>query len=169
MNGCGSSSGLLPIHNCVQTALENDYFKEKLTEFYKENKKLKQQLAGLKTVPVTTVDGNENSTPDVSIIKTERVERSCQTTDEAKQLKSMSSSLIPRPIVHFASGKCSVCCSQRSGKKPSLNTRSRQCQTEPLVDKPLAPQVVDKDAYNKQNKVWIYNLVTYEFTSVHFT
>lgn len=33
-----------PIHNCLQANLENEYYKEKLTEFYKENKKLKEQL-----------------------------------------------------------------------------------------------------------------------------
>ncbi len=35
---------LTPIHNCLQANLENEYYKEKLTEFYKENKYLKEKL-----------------------------------------------------------------------------------------------------------------------------
>lgn len=35
---------LTTIHNCLETNLQNEYYKEKLTEFYKENKKLKEQI-----------------------------------------------------------------------------------------------------------------------------
>lgn len=37
----------MPIHNCIQVGLENEYFKEKLTEFYKENKRLKEEVSNL--------------------------------------------------------------------------------------------------------------------------
>ncbi|CAF0827711.1 unnamed protein product [Brachionus calyciflorus] len=37
-------------HNCLKINLENEYFKEKITEIYNENKRLKEQIANLNAI-----------------------------------------------------------------------------------------------------------------------
>lgn len=41
--------------NCLRIVLENDYFREKLSEFYKENKKLKEELSQFKNFSKSTI------------------------------------------------------------------------------------------------------------------
>jgi hypothetical protein len=172
LSGCGAGSSsnsrsgmssLLNIHNCVQTSLENDYFKEKLTEFYKENKKLQEQLNKLKTenCELKSTEGKKIIAP--------QSDGSSQTLEETSN-KQSKTSLPSNNSLHSSSSttKCSVCSHTSSRKPPpggkSVNTRNRQCQTDekqaPKTIQPTAqPTVsVDKDAYNKQNKVIIFIL-----------
>ncbi|RNA02430.1 hypothetical protein BpHYR1_027044 [Brachionus plicatilis] len=69
-------------HNCLKINLENEYFKEKLTEFYKENKKLKEELSKFKnysksttavqtdTIQLSQKDYKTNSTNKCTVCKT---------------------------------------------------------------------------------------------------
>ena len=83
----------MPIHDCVKTSLENEYFKQKLTEFYKENRRLKEQISLLEK------QSDEKTTATA--------ETSTQTTNQAAQQTKASTS-------------CSVC--NRPNKPKQLDS-----------------------------------------------
>ncbi len=133
-----------PLHNCIQVNLEIEYFKQKLTEYYKENKNLKQKVAELNT---------ENEKYRNKIWK----DVNCQ-TDKIKSVEviksSTSSSKIPisinnrmTPIVYPS--KCSVCSNEKSKVKQDLKMYS----TAQLDKRSIGVNTFDSDIYNKQNKV----------------
>jgi len=133
-----------PLHNCIQVTLEIEYFKQKLTEFYKENKTLKQKVAQLNTENEKYRNKNAK---DVD----------CQ-TDINKSVESNkssnSSSKIPisinnrmTPIVY--PNKCSVCLNEKSKVKQDLKMYS----TAQLEKRSIGVNTFDSDIYNKQNKV----------------
>ena len=86
---------LTPIHNCLKANLENEYYKEKLTEFYKENKSLKEKLKEF-----------QNQNDQLKQLTTKhRVSRevSTQTTNDSKI--TISAALVEK----YNQSSCSVC------------------------------------------------------------
>jgi hypothetical protein len=111
-----------PLHNCFQTELEIKYFKEKLTEIFLENKKLKNQLVFL--------EGKN--------VETQRIDASCQTSnvsieslaDKANILKPFTK--IP---IYTSNPRCLKCIS-----KSSVSVQTKAVNT------------FDNDFFNQQNK-----------------
>jgi hypothetical protein len=148
----GIVSGLLPpIHNCVKISLENEYYKEKLTEFYKENKTLKKQIDCL-------AKENDELKNKLKSVK-QHADSSCQTTlDITTEHSKDSKSPISNPKqadTKFSSSKCTVC-----SRKSSSNQRNKIIQTDDRLSNTKTSLVssnsstnFDKDVYNKQNKV----------------
>ena len=134
-----------PIHNCIQVSLENDYFRQKLTEYYKQNKLLKEQLSvataaaavGNKSLSSAT-DGYERKATAVS-------DNSCQTDN------------LPDSIAPSSKPKTS------SSDEPQISTaqvcNNNKCKSKiPVRSQPAillhtTKAAIDKDFYNKQNKV----------------
>lgn len=155
---------VLPIHNCVKIGLENEYFKEKLTEFYKENKKLKEEIqrltneSGSKRTPNQS---NKSTSPirvdlGVSISpKTAPQNKEATEPDIKKPLsnKSSDANLYKSIFSVNSSGgqKCSVC-QKANTKKSSSFSKNRSTQTD-AAKTSTATNTFDKDFYNKQNKV----------------
>lgn len=141
-----NSNIVTPIHNCIQTSLENDYFKEKLTEFFKENKKLKEEIKQL-------ANENKNYKQRLELSKSNS---SCQTDDSGSNTATNQKTKIPINInrtnlqknIEFSSQtRCSVC-----SKASNSNSKNQDAQTEPTKVS-TAANTFDNDIYNKQNKV----------------
>ncbi len=128
---------MLPIHDCIQTSLENDYFKQKLTEFYKENKFLKEQINQLKNLP--SKEYNDAY----------RREISTQTIGACEAVWGGQ----------IGSTTCSVCCDRINTSQKASNTRVLKSSKENNSKK--QPQAVDNDEFNKRNKVFIYKYYIY--------
>jgi hypothetical protein len=143
------------LHNCVRTSLENDYFREKLTEFYRENKKLKEQIQHL-------ILENEKYK------QTDRCEKSSQTltttTTDAKEQGPPSNKFnnqtnLEKKLLVSSNKQCSVC-SQIN--RHSSQAKSRYTQTSELAatsNKSSSSSLVavgvntfDPNIYNNQNK-----------------
>ena len=111
-----------PLHNCFQTELEIKYFKEKLTDFFLENKKLKSQLVYL----------------EAKNVETQRIDASCQTSnvsieslaDKANILKPFTK--IP---IYTSNPRCLKCIA-----KSSVSVQTKAVNT------------FDNDSFNQQNK-----------------
>ena len=117
---------LTPIHNCLQANLENEYYKEKLTEFYKENKSLKEKLKDLK-----------NQNDELEKLSKTNLNDACTQTNENHTKLSSKFTVLERNI---QSTSCSVC----DRKKTEENIK----QTAKLNN-------FDNDIFNKQTKVKI--------------
>ncbi len=114
---------LMPIHDCIKITLENEYFKEKLTEYYKENRRLKEQLEDLL---------KKYNTPEQ--LSPKKIENSSQTT--------LNLDAGATPITTSVKSSCSVC--NKSNKTiKSINKNNLNTINEPF----------DNDIFNKQNKV----------------
>ena len=100
---------LTPIHNCLQANLENEYYKEKLTEFYKENKNLKEKLKEL-------LNQNDHLKQAASSSK-HPTSREIHTQTTAKQLT----------LVETNHSFCSVC--ERKQTNSSLSSSQKQSVT----------------------------------------
>src|SRR5690606_13531007 len=107
-----TNSSILSIHNCIQSTLENDYFKQKLTEFYKENKRLKEQITKLTS---------ENNTLKVcNLVHSIKQDAYCQTNiiNHCDKLINNSSLALSKPPIP---SKCSVCTNTNNKKTKSVN------------------------------------------------
>jgi hypothetical protein len=124
---------MLPIHDCVQTSLENEYFRQKLTEFYKENKRLKEEINLLKNIPTRDLD------------ETPRSEISTQT------VRVEFASDVPR-----GSTTCSVCCDRVNTTQKTSTTRALKNSKENSGIK--TNEKFDSDFFNQQNKVFKQNI-----------
>ena len=127
-----------PLHNCIQTNLENQYYREKLTDFYKENRNLKEQLNIL-----ISKKEDPKSTP--------KNEVSIQTGDYIETPKNIpkiqiSSSTTSKLQKTINSTYCSVCARPSS----KYNESNIQTQTNKVT---TGSNTCDDDMYNKQNKV----------------
>lgn len=132
------------IHDCLQASLQNEYFKEKLTDFYKENKRLKEEVAELKRLRTLGVrrDESEVSTqtqcePDSNVNQRLRGSTTCSVcidrvkgTNGKVILKSTSSS------------------SLQENHKPKTTT-----ETTKTTGATGKSNDFDNDVFNKQNKV----------------
>lgn len=111
-----------PLHNCFQTELEIKYFKEKLTEFFIENKKLKSQIAVLEA---------KNITPKTFDI-------SCQTSNTSPQSVQEEKNIL-KPFtkipIYTSNPRCLKCIA-----KSSVSVQTKAVNT------------FDNDIYNQQNK-----------------
>lgn len=128
------------MHNCIKVSLENDYFKEKLTEFYKENKKLKEQVQRLV---------KENERQSKQLLKVGTHEQACQTQSETKinpNVKSTGQTQLQKYLMLNSSNMCSVCAP--GGKTPPAKTT----QTETHRSN-AATNTFDANSFNNQNKV----------------
>jgi len=113
-----------PLHNCFQTELEIKYFKEKLTEFFIENKNLKSQIVCLDAKRADTKK-NEKSTQTSSNASTDAVQQ-----DKTNILKPFTK--IP---IYTSNPRCLKCIS-----KSSVSVQTKAVNT------------FDNDTYNQQNK-----------------
>lgn len=127
-----NSPSLTTIHNCVQTALENDYFRQKLTEYYKENKRLKQTVAEL-------VDKLKE--PKL-VCKSNQYSTHTQTDQQVVNKDSCTS----KPPV----SRCCVC-SKRPTSQPKFRNRQVQTEEKP-VERGSSQNKTDKEVFNQQNK-----------------
>lgn len=132
------------IHDCLQASLENEYFKEKLTEFYKENKKLKEEVAELKRLRTLCVrsEDNEVSTqtqcePDSNVNQRLRGSTTCSVCND--RAKGINGKVIL---------KSSSSSSLQENRKPK--TTAATTTTTGATGK---SNDFDNDVFNKQNKV----------------
>lgn len=124
------------IHDCLQASLQNEYFKEKLTEFYKENKRLKEELTELKRLRTLSVTKDQN-------------EMSTQTQSECDSNQRLRGSTT-----------CSVCIDRgtvnKSGKTlKSTSSTSMQEKYRPNTITATSTEQsndFDNDMFNKKNK-----------------
>lgn len=171
-------------HDCVKSDLQNRYFRKKLTEFYKENKRLHELIKKLlvdqnESLKRTTVksksniesnydyddDRRENRTIDQS---TSPIMFDVKTTDSSSNSKkhatySNQSVLQRNLLINSSVGKCSACAKTT---KPTNNTKSsssfhkNKCvQTDPSVSadrNSVGVNTFDKDMFNRQNKVGLF-------------
>ena len=139
-----ASNPFVPIHNCIKISLENDYFKEKLILYYKENKKLKEQIGRL------TEEFNDLKVSKLNP-KIAKVENSCQTYMPEKHDKVNEATI---------KTKCSVLKIHNKKRCSSKNFRNKQMQTDEVeqfssnkIISPTPTPCLDKNIYNNQNKV----------------
>lgn len=123
---------MTPIHNCIHASLENEYFKQKLTDYYKENRRLKEEIKLLRTQSET---GSVKNIFD----EDQRVNISTQTLSEVND---------PAEQLGKGSTGCSTC------KKKPLRSSSSSAIARGNQGK-NQEQAFDNDTFNKQNKVII--------------
>jgi hypothetical protein len=133
-----------PLHNCIQVNLEIQYFKQKLTEFYKENKSLRQKVAELNkenekflNKKFRDVDSQTDSSKSVEVNK--------PTSSSSKIPISIHNRMTP--IVYHT--KCSVCSNDKFNAKQDFKMYSKI----QLDKRSIGVNTFDSDIYNKQNKV----------------
>lgn len=140
-------------HDFTKIDLQNRYLKEKLTEFYKENKRLHTHIKEL-------LDENET-------LRVERHRDDCTTRKDhatspivfqksEKPPKPDSQTVLQRNLLLTSGSKCSVCVNKsKSNTKSSLSfCKNKSSQTDFAEKTSIAVNTFDKDVYNRQNKVY---------------
>jgi hypothetical protein len=120
------------IHDCLQATLQNEYFKEKLTQFYKENKRLKEELEEVKLAL-------KNEKKAQAMLEM----RGTQTVAEAETNRLKGSTT------------CSVCIDRAGTANKALKSSSGTSMQEKRTEKTKTGRAedFDNDVFNKQNKV----------------
>jgi hypothetical protein len=155
-----------PYHNCIQVTLENNYFKEKLKQFYVENKSLKEKLSQLE-LQLNKKKQNEADNDKVDKSKNindEDIQNDATNRDKFKsKIPIRNERLSKSPIVQTTSNlvenknninknnkiestRCTVCTYNTNRIKLENDTTSNcncVCNNKQF----------DSDIYNQQNKV----------------
>jgi cell division septum initiation protein DivIVA len=156
-----------PYHNCIQVALENDYFKGKLKQFYVENKSLKEKLSQLENqlkekqneaiVDNKSIKNDVNSNKNKEIFKSKipiRLSKSpvVQTTSNLIGKNNNSN----HNKIESTTTRCTVC-SNNANRIKLENATIANCNCG------CNTKQFDSDIYNQQNKVnpFIFLLLTY--------
>lgn len=148
-------------HDCLKSDLQNRYFKEKLTEFYKENKRLNERIQKL-------IDENET-------LRSERIDRASQVDHGTSPIKSEfekkpdDQTVLQRNLLLSSGQKCSVCEKNSKNTKPNTKSsssflKSKLVQTDFVERNSVAVNTFDKDVFNRQNKV-----ITLVLTLIYFS
>lgn len=137
------------VHDCVKIGLENEYFKEKLTEFYKENKKLKDEIGKLLA---------ENR-----LLRTTTAQNRCLSLDKStspirSEQKTSNQSVLQKNLLLSSSSRCSICSKTTNTKISSSFSKNKLTQTEPMGKVSTGVNTFDKDMFNRQNKVRLHCL-----------
>lgn len=126
----------------MKVDIQNEYLKEKLTEFYKENKRLNQKIQELiaENKKFKTCNRQDRSTSPISLEK------------KSVANKSDNQTVLQQKLLLSSGSKCSVC-SRSNTKTSSSFSKNKNIQTDLSVKNSIGVNTVDKDFFNRQNKV----------------